>query len=58
MTRAELLGRDSKTIYLLMKCDLLYNAIEETMLTPDSPDLAIVREQIPLQASQNLISWS
>lgn len=28
------------------------------MLTPDSPDLAIVREQIPLHASQNLISWS
>jgi hypothetical protein len=26
--------------------------------TPDSPDLAMVREQIPLHASQNLISWS
>jgi hypothetical protein len=31
---------------------------ENVLLTPDSPDLAIVREQMPLQASQNLISWS
>jgi hypothetical protein len=29
---------------------------ENALLTPDSPDLAIVREQIPLHASQNLIS--
>jgi hypothetical protein len=27
-------------------------------LTPDSPDRAIVREQMPLQASQKRISWS
>lgn len=28
------------------------------VLTPDSPVRAIVREQIPLQASQKRISWS
>lgn len=28
------------------------------VLTPDSPERAIVREQIPLQASQKRISWS
>jgi hypothetical protein len=31
---------------------------ENVLLTPDSPDNAIVRERIPLHVSKNLISWS
>lgn len=58
--RAELLWRDSETIYLLMTNPSVtrFAVFEKIVLTPDSPDLATVREQIPLQASQNLISWS
>ena len=31
---------------------------EEVGLTPVSPEREMVREQMPLQASQNRISWS
>jgi hypothetical protein len=50
-----LLGRNCKSIDLLNRYEH-WRMSEKYILTPASPVLAIVREHMPLQASQNRIS--